>query len=57
MYHFSVLKTRKPILQNRPEWLLLEIKAHNCVSQKPRQRTQVFTPIQTDLSKSDGFGC
>ena len=36
---------------NSYEWLLREIKAHNCVGVTPRQRTQVCTPIQTDLSK------
>ena len=42
-----------PICQNNSEWLLLEMKACNCVRLKPRQRIQVCTPIQTDLSKPE----
>ena len=53
MYHFSVLRTPGLIFQNRPEWLLLEIKAYNCAREKPRQLTQVCTTIPTDLSKFD----
>ena len=51
MYHFWVLRTSEPIFQNSYEWVLLEIKAYNCVGLTPRQRTQVFTPIQTNLLK------
>ena len=52
MYYFSVLTTPRFIFQNSTNWLLMKIKAYNCVSQKPKQRTQVCTPM--DLY-SNGF--
>ena len=43
--------TPGPIFQNMPKWLLLEIEGFSCLRQKPRQRTLVYMPIQTHLSK------
>ena len=50
IYHFWVLRTS---FLESSEWLLLEIKTYNCVRLKPRQCTQVCTPIQTDLLKPE----
>ena len=50
IYHFGVLRTS---FLEGSEWLLLEIKTYNCVRLKPRQCTQVCTPIQTDLLKPE----
>ena len=49
----STLRTPRLIFHSSFEWLLLEINACNCVRLMPRQRTQVYTLIQTDLSKPE----
>ena len=49
------VRTPRPIFQNRSEWQLQEMKAHNCVRLKPKPPTQVCTFIQTNLSKTASF--
>ena len=47
------VKSPGPIFQSSSKWLLLKIKAYNCVHLKLRQHTQTYMPIQMDLSKPE----
>ena len=53
--YFLVLRTPRPNFQDCSEWLLPEVKVDNYVRLKPTQRTQVCTPIQTDLPEPFHF--
>ena len=61
MYDFCVLRTPRPIFPNSCEWLLLEIKAYNCVHLKVRQRTNKYVEVwvleefSSQEKKLDGY--